>query len=135
MFVLMQTPYVVISRLPGLRIIRFKRLAEIVNDVEIMHKTFQDSIATLDSVDRSQHGLLVDLRDGPLRNDPQFEGAFMTYSQRLYGEFAAIAVLAKTSVGKLQINRFAKMSGIAMSLFDDEGEAVHFLRELLPKPR
>lgn len=135
MFVLLQTPYVVISKVPGLRIILFKRLSGIVNDAETMHKTFQDSIAALDTVDRSQHGILVDLRDGPMRNDPQFEGAFMTYAPRLYGEFAGTAVLAKTSVGKLQLNRFAKMVGIDMTVFDDEGEAIRFLRELLPKPR
>jgi hypothetical protein len=135
MFVLLESPYVVISRLPGLRIIRFKRLAESAKDVESVHKTFQDCIAALDSVDRTQHGLLADLREGPMRNDPQFEGAFMTYSQRLYGDFAAVATLAKTSVGKLQLNRFAKMTGISMTIFDDEGEAIRFLRELLPKPR
>jgi hypothetical protein len=130
MFALLQTPHVEIARLPGLRIIRFKRLATDSHDPEIMHGTFQDSIAALEKVDRSQYGLLVDVRAAPFRGDPEFERAFALYSQRLFGGFARLVVLVRTSVGKLQSGRIARLAGIEAIIVEDEDEAMRYLSDL-----
>jgi len=130
MFALLQTPHVEIARLPGLRIIRYKRLATSSHDPEVMHGTFQGSIAALDKVDRSQYGLLVDVRVAPFRGDPEFERAFTHYSQRLFGGFARIAVLVRTSVGKLQSGRMAKLAGLEAYIVEDEDEAMKYLSDL-----
>jgi hypothetical protein len=70
---------------------------------------------------------LGDLRDGPLRNDPEFETANKRIRE-LTGRFRKTALLLKTAVGALQITRLARTRGDGGSVFHDEAEALEFLR-------
>src|SRR5215208_6181801 len=105
---LLQSPYVVIAHLPGTSVVRFKRLPESSGDPAEIRRAMQQMVDALDTVDRAEHGLLMDMRDGPTHNmSPEFERILGEYRPRLMAGFAKIAVLVKTSVGKLQVNRMA----------------------------
>jgi hypothetical protein len=91
----------------------------------------------LGGLDRSSHALLVDLRAAPLRSGPELEKALATFRDELGREVRAIARLVATAVGALQVARLdgtsTKYAQCARS-FDDEAQALAWLREELAKP-
>jgi sulfite reductase alpha subunit-like flavoprotein len=58
--------------------------------------------------DRSQSGLLVDMRHAPIRNDADFESAMATLRAGLTGHFERTAVLLDTKLGELQVTRIER---------------------------
>jgi len=73
--------------------------------------------------------LLVDLRGGPPgRNDPEFERASEEWRRALSTDFERVAILVRTAVGKLHIQRLAREIGREPTIFMDEAEALKFLR-------
>ncbi len=74
-------------------------------------------------------GLLIDAREAPARNDKEFEEQFTRARRPILARFARVAVLVRSAVGKLQVNRYAREDGVAAQLtFDDEAQALEFLR-------
>jgi hypothetical protein len=74
--------------------------------------------------------VLLDLRGGPPgRNDPEFERAGEEFRKSLADRFDRIAILVRTAVGKLHIQRLGREAGRAPAIFMDEGEAIAFLRQ------
>jgi hypothetical protein len=68
--------------------------------------------------------LLSDLRAGPpLRNDPGFEAAILPIRVMLAQHFGKQAVLVKTAVGVLQINRHNKTDQLEVAIFQSEADA------------
>jgi hypothetical protein len=72
--------------------------------------------------------LLLDMRAGPpARNDEAFERA-LANGRRLLGQrFRKVAVLVRSAVGKLQIQRLARADGATPHAFQDEQEAIDYL--------
>ena len=114
------------------RIVRILRTAAPYASIDEVHATFLDLRARLHALPlaRAPHGLLVDLRDGPLRSDPPFEEAAREHRPRLFEGFAAGAVLVRTLSGKIQLSRQERVDRAYRS-FDDEEEALAFLRDAL----
>jgi hypothetical protein len=73
--------------------------------------------------DRMHWRLMIDVREAPSRNDPQYEEAFKRHRPRIFGGFERRAVLVKSAVGLLQVNRLARAAGIEENTFHDETEA------------
>lgn len=85
----------------------------------------------LAGVDRARTGLLDDLRDAPLRNDPSFETKAVQLRPALVLGFRYVAVLVRTAVGRLQINRLTEPDEFPTLAFLDEAEAVAHLHAIL----
>jgi hypothetical protein len=77
--------------------------------------------------DRSKLGLLVDLRDGPFRNDDSFETALARYRVELFSGWAGVATILRTAVGRLQVTRLAREDRREMQIFNDEASALSYL--------
>jgi hypothetical protein len=88
--------------------------------------------AILDSLRRSRHVLLVDLRRSPVRNDPEYEQVSSQIRPKLFNGFPRIAVLVKTAVGALQVKRYAKEDRVDLQTFFDEEEALAYLEGRAP---
>jgi hypothetical protein len=74
--------------------------------------------------------VLVDLRGGPPgRNDADFERASEEWRRTLASEFERTAILVRTAVGKLHVQRLGREIGGAASVFLDEAEALAYLRD------
>lgn len=73
--------------------------------------------------------MLLDLREGPGRNDASFEAAMLPAIGNLLSRFARSAMLVKTAVGRLQLQRLGRETAMPMSVFHDEQEALRFLLE------
>jgi hypothetical protein len=95
----------------------------------------QQMVDALNLVNRADHCLLMDMRDGPTHHaSPEFERVLAEYRPRILSGFERIAMLVKTSVGKLQVNRMAREDNINVRIFDDEADALAYLTGR-PKPR
>ena len=75
-------------------------------------------------------GLLVDLREAPSRNDPEFEEAVKEFRRQLFSSFPRNALLVRTAAGKMQLTRHVRSDGSVslVKIFNDEAEAMEFLR-------
>ena len=71
--------------------------------------------------------MLLDLREGPGRNDASFEAAMLPAIGSLLSRFARSAMLVKTAVGRLQLQRLGRETSISLTVFQDEQEALRFL--------
>ena len=96
--------------------------------VEAMVETMEELNGQLDSIDRGRHRLLVDTRNAPPRNDAEFEQAFAPHRRRMLSGFARHAVLVRTEVGRLQVNRHARADGTELQAFRDEPTALAWLK-------
>jgi hypothetical protein len=125
---LFQSPNVLIARLPGTSIIRFKRLGDTPRTAAVIRAQLQKMIDALDTLDRGDYYLFMDMRDAPTRHAvPEFERILDEYRPKLISGFAKVAVLVKTSVGKLQVTRMAREDGVDVRIFDVEAEALAYL--------
>jgi hypothetical protein len=126
---LARTPHWIVTLDEATRIVRAVRTPTPFADGEI-EATMQMLKSKL-SPDRAKLGLLVDLRDGPFRNDDAFETTLAKYRVALFAGWAGVATIARTAIGKLQVARLAREDGRGMSVFTDEAEALSYLAHKL----
>jgi hypothetical protein len=90
----------------------------------------QDGV--LDALRRCTHlrpVMLVDLRAGPSRNDPEFEQLAKRFRQELFSIFRRSAVLVRMASGLMQLTRYARTDGLGTGVFTSEDEAIAYLLE------
>lgn len=68
--------------------------------------------------------LLVDLRPVVGRNDEAFEAALAPLRRDLLRKFERSALLVRTTIGRLQLERYLAADGIEARVFSDEAEAM-----------
>ncbi|MEO8554055.1 MAG: hypothetical protein ABI678_28970 [Kofleriaceae bacterium] len=68
--------------------------------------------------------LLVDLRAIVGRNDEGFEAALAPLLRELLSKFARAGLIVRTTIGRLQLERYFASDGIAARVFSDENEAM-----------
>ncbi len=74
-------------------------------------------------------GVLVDVREGTGRHEPEFEALAGELNKFLADTFGKVGWLVSTGVGVLQAGRFARALGINLRAFTDEDEARDWLLE------
>ncbi len=83
---------------------------------------------TLIEVDRKRFDLLLDLREGPRRNDADFETHVDRHRRALLGSFRRTAIMVKTAAGLLQVKRHLQEDGNnRASVFMSEEQAMGYL--------
>ncbi len=110
------------------RIVRRARTTERFASLEALARAYDELVTALDSVRRADFGQLIDARQAPPRNDPEFEAIVRQHHAALYRDFRASAALVQTATGRLQIQRMFVESGIHASVFTSEAEAIAHLR-------
>jgi hypothetical protein len=83
--------------------------------------------------ERARWVMLQDMRVAPPILDAALEKAIAQDAPRLFGRFAARALLMMTAVGRLQANRFIAGQGPEVRAFTDESEAMRFLEDHLKR--
>jgi hypothetical protein len=78
-------------------------------------------------VDRPSHVLLMDIRQAPSRNDPEFEQANLRFRAVAMHGFRRMAVLVRSQAGKLHIERHTRELGSGPAVFLDEAAALEHL--------
>jgi len=114
-----------------LQVIVLRRLAGRL-EVESIADAFAALSPGLTNISRGDWGVLVDMRDAPMRNEPEFERAMGNEMARLLAGFRRRAVLVKTAVGALQLHRASRSiwgddPDSQPEVFRDESEAMQHL--------
>ncbi len=87
-------------------------------------------IESLEQLPRERLGLIADMR-GPIgRSDDDFEAVMNELRPRIFAGFPRIAVLVRSSVGMLQVQRLGRVDGLSARLLvtHDEAAAIAFAR-------
>jgi hypothetical protein len=95
-----------------------------------MKESFEGIAFSLSGLPRERLKMLIDLRSGPqMRNDPEFEAIMLPYRRAMPEKFAKSAVLVRTAVGKLQVNRYNRQDNNDNTpiVCDTEEEALAWL--------
>ena len=128
---LFRTAHVVVSRDPREPFVRLVRTAEPIRSPREVHDVADGLDRTVPRSERATMGMLTDVRNAPLRNDPGFEETIAPLVTALADGFGRHAVLVRTAVGKLQVARQSRGSkGTATQVFDDERDAVAHLTKV-----
>jgi hypothetical protein len=86
-------------------------------------------VQALDTLDRARYSILSDVRAVPGRNDPEFEAATQRLRPRWIGGFRKAGVLVQSSVGLLQVQRYARKDGLKRLVSTDEAELLKYLSQ------
>lgn len=108
-------------------VVRLKRSA-VAMEPDGVRGELERMAPVLSRLDQARTGLLIDVRDAPMRNDPAFEKQSVTLRPATFYAFKHNAVLVRTAVGRLQINRLNSRDHIETAIFMDEAEALAHLR-------
>lgn len=88
---------------------------------------FAQLIPALDALGRTRYVLLSDIRAVHGRNDPEFEAALERVRPVWLNGFRKVGVLVQTSVGLLQVQRYARKDGLVRKVSNDEAELLEYL--------
>lgn len=113
-----------VERLPA-GIHRMTRKAARFADFDVLKSSNEAMLAELEG--EKARALLIDLRRAPSSNSPAFEKVMAPFRARIMTAAPRVAVLLRSAVGKLQIQRLADQDGTPAELFDDERRALAFL--------
>jgi hypothetical protein len=109
-------------------IARVRRKPHPYPDLDVAKVTLEGVREKLALLDAKRFALLIDLRDAPSRNDPEFEQAVANITRQV-ATFPRRATLVRTMAGKLQIQRLDRENRRAISgVFTDDDEAINYLR-------
>jgi hypothetical protein len=117
-----------------LRLVRRTRTDQPFKSIAELELVYQAVLQALDTIDRRQHVLLVDVRRAPARDDVAFEQVIARYTARLYGGFRQVAAITKTAAGRLQVTRLARGAVPRLHTFTDEAAALAFLASSAAEP-
>ena len=124
----LETSHFTIETELGDNLVRVRRSAEPFATLVAMESEFEAVAAVLDRMGRDRKRLLVDLRDGPRRNDPAFEEAMGRLRPKLFRGYPHSAAVVRTAVGALQVKRHMREDGLGTEVFHDEQDAIDWLR-------
>lgn len=119
----------------GRSVIRLTRSEVPFDSVDSACASFAKVHAAMEGLDRSSYALLLDLRQGPSRNDPGFEAATRPIRTKIKAGFWRIAMLVGTAAGELQVRRLTMQERTRAQVFDSERFALEYVRELPPALR
>ena len=75
-----------------------------------------------------EYRLLLDVRSGPSRNDPEYEEGMASLRKQIVVRFDRVAILVKSAVGGLHVSRLARQDGVRVRVFQEEDLALDYLR-------
>ena len=111
------------------KLVFLKRTSTKFLDIKLLKQQNGAVISQIRTTHKS-FGIVVDMREAPMRNDPEFESAMETLRSAIRSGYARTAVLTSTGVGVLQINRLTREDGSQTFATRSEVDAVEFARGL-----
>ncbi len=109
-------------------IVIVRRTANHYERVANVRSSFEALTPIYDEFDRSNLSVLVDMRLAPPRDDPEFDRAAADQPKYLSRDFIRSAVLIRTAIGLLHVQRHMQRLGLPMKVFNDETVAFEYLR-------
>lgn len=116
------------------KILLVRRTANGYTSLNELRSSFEDVKRVVDPLDRSTMSLLADLRLAPPRDDPEFERVALEQPKYLAPGFQRAAVVLRLAIGLLQVQRHMQQMGLPIRVFNDEQQALDYLRGRLVDP-
>jgi hypothetical protein len=113
---------------PAAHFVRVVRTAEPFRTADEITGGWAEVSRCFDRLGRKGLLTLMDLRNAPARNDPEFEKPMTAALVAVRRDVKRIAVLVRTAVGGLQVKRVAKAAGAEEFITSSEEEALEYLR-------
>jgi hypothetical protein len=120
---LLRNQFFFVQGILGTSLIEIRRTSETFSSLEQMQRAFAEVAQALDRAGRGHSTLLVDTREAPPRNDPAFEAAFEPLRVAMIGGFRRVAIVVRTTAGRLQVERHVRRDGFAARAFMDVEQA------------
>lgn len=105
-----------------------RRTANPYASVPEVRTSFEAVRQIIEPLDRTTTSVLVDMRLAPPRDDPEFERAAADQPKYLSRDFKRSAVLIRTAIGLLHVQRHMQSMGLPMKVFNDEQQALDYVR-------
>lgn len=105
-----------------------RRTANAYTSANEVRTAFDPVRRIVETLDRANTSVLVDMRLAPPRDDPEFERAAGDQPKLLSRGFKRSAVLIRTAIGLLHVQRHMQRLGLPMKVFNDEQQALDYLR-------
>lgn len=109
------------------RLVRIVRSEKPFASIPELEACFAQLLPALNALDRPRYALLSDVRAVPGRNDPEFEAALLRMRPQWLSGFRKVGVLVQSSVGLLQVQRYARKDGLVRKVSNDEAELLAYL--------
>ena len=103
---------------------RTKRRYLDLSEVAPSFATIDEQLVALDP----EASLLVDLRAIVGRNDEAFENLLAPLRRGLLRKVQRSAIIVRTTIGRLQLERYLASDGIRAHVFSDEAQAMSWFR-------
>jgi len=108
--------------------VRLYRTAAPYVEMADINASFVHIDRALTGIDRRSWRLLIDLREGPRRNDAEFETTMDRYRKGLVTSFRRTAIVVKSATGLLQVKRHMHEDGaLHAAVFMSEIQAMQYL--------
>jgi hypothetical protein len=124
---LVRNPYCVVTYDSTTRIVRFIRSSVPMASLEEAARNFGQAVSVINALGRSRIRLILDLRQAPSKNEPQYEQAMAEHRRQVAKDIQRVAVLVRTAAGRLQVQRLVKSDHIQQLVVSDEAEAIAHL--------
>lgn len=119
-----RNPFMIIRYLEPARVVLLIRLPQDYAGTEELRWSFERINHALEGIQRHRASLLIDSRQAPARNDPEFERAFAPLRAEMMRGFSRVALVVRSAVGVLQVTRHARIDGVDAGVFTDPAEAL-----------
>ena len=125
--VLVSNEYCRVVHDPRTNIARFTRTSAPIQSLEDAARYFGEAIAALDALGRARIRLIIDSREAPMKNDPQYETAMAEHRRQVARGIPRVAVIVKTAVGRLHAQRLGKEDHLQQVVVGTDEEALAYL--------
>ncbi len=125
MRVLISTAYWLMEEDAVRKVVILRRHAVPVDSLDELLTQNREITNLMRSVDE-EFGIVIDMRQAPSRNDPEFEDAMAQLRAEIFRHYTRVAVLVSSALGVLQVNRINRNDGAQTFATQNEAEAVRF---------
>lgn len=126
--------YTSLTRLTGPTggdVVVFERSGEAYPSVAALEQDFADIRACTRPLSIHRLGLLIDLTAVKGRNDAGFEHAMAPHRAWMFRSFGAVALVVRTEIGRLQVQRHLREDGYTHPVFLTRDESASWLARTL----
>lgn len=110
------------------KLARIERSDTPFDSVEEVRRAWREVDAALQKTVRRGRSLLIDLRQAPARNDPEFETAVRSILPDIRKGYRRIGVMVRSAAGGLQVSRLARADGAVEFISSNEPELIAYLQ-------
>lgn len=124
---LLKLPHLVVEHHSARRFVRVSRTEQPFANVAEIKSSFDRCVEVLAPLAPGALGLLYDTRMSPMSTDPELLRALVDISEAVFATFPRVAIVTRTPLGNLQVNRLRKTGTVRPEVFGDEEAAIAWL--------